>query len=241
MIKLIKIIASLFALTTPLFVAQAQDVAGKEEQKERNAFWSFDISSHSLAYDSENEEVAKGYGDSAILFGLSGGNRINDTLSWQIGLAFGTADGAVFSEKEIGGLTCQGVDSPDYETISGETEISDFSAGVVYGRKLEAKEKAPFFGIAYRNLAYNYNLAYKYTTAGECETLHSDSSVNLITVNLTGVELNAGYLFKINDKFGWNISYSHTLILSTTANDGEDDIEGIENPSNINTSFVFYF
>ena len=63
----------------------------------------------------------------------------------------------------------------------------------------------------------------------------------MLTVNLTGLELSAGYLFRLSDKNGVALSYSRTLILSAIADYGVIQVKGIDNPSDINISFVRYF
>ena len=175
------------------------------------------------------------------MLAFSSGKRINDKFSWQASLAFGTADNAKSNTFKINSNGfCKSDISDTHLSTKGETEITELSAGITYGQKIVAKERTPIFGVTYRKLTYNYKLAYNYSGSFGCGAF-TDEIIDVLTVNLTGLELSAGYLFRISDKNGLALSYSRTLILSAIADYSVIQVKGINNPSDINISFVRYF
>ncbi len=235
------------ALTLPLFVANAQDAikdlgqdaTNEEDPKEKSAFWSFDISQHNLEYG--NDSVGALYGDSALLLAFSSGKRINDKFSWNANAAFGTADSAKTKKFKINSNGfCESDTNDTYLSTKGETEITELSTGITYGRKIVAKQHTPIFGLTYRKLTYHYKLQYNYTGSFGCGAF-TDETADVLTVNVTGLELSAGYLFRFSYKNGLAISYSQTLILSAIADYSVIQVKDIDSPSDINISFVRYF
>ncbi len=230
--KYIKIIASLFALTTPLFAAQAQT----SNEEVGDAFWGIGISQHSLNYPSEHMSIGENYGDSATLISVFGGNRISEKLSWKIAVKTGDATGTTFDSREVEGFQCGDTLASRTEKDKGKTEVSETSAGILYGRRLEAGEKAPFLGAAYKSFSYAYKVETEYSTTSSCDA-GTGPSYTFATIDMTGIELTAGYSFQTSDAFAWNLSYELTLIQSIT----DEYKEFVDTPIGFSANLVFFF
>ena len=254
MIQYIKIIIGVLALTLPLCVASAQN-----EKNKKTMFVSLGLKTHSFDY--ENESIGRLYGKSVGMNSFSFGNKIHNTLSWQVGVAYGKT-------KDVRGLqgqindesSCNGFTTHSY--TEGNTTIEEFSAGIIYVQQSKAnKIAAPRYGIAYRELTYNYERDYRYNGSDECEKIslfnsyNENHNINLKGVELSiGVELGSGGLcggggvFDIlgasceeNKNLKFNIAYSETLFLDKKSDNGEVNTNGIENLSNFNIGFLYYF
>ena len=262
MIKYIKIIAGIVAITFPLFFAQAQDIEDdnrKSGKKEKTMFISFGLKTHSFNY--ENESIGRLYGKSVGMNSFAFGNRINDTFTWQAGVAYGKT-------KDVRGLKAKVNDDSscnDFTTHSyteGSTTIEEYSAGIIYGSKPKAdKIAAPRYGIAYRNMTYIYERNYRYNGSNECERIslfnryNENHNITLRGVELSiGVELGSGGLcsgggiFDIlgasceeNQNLKFNIAYSETVFLDKKSDNGDVNTGGIENLSNFSIGLLYYF
>ncbi len=260
MIKYIKIIASILALIFPLCGAQAQDIEDdKNAKKEKTMFISFGLKTHSFNY--ENESIGRLYGKSVGMNSFSFGNRINHNFFWQAGVAYGKTKDVRGLKREIyDESSCNEFTTHSY--TEGTTTIEEYSAGVVYVSKSKATRiAAPRYGVAYRNMTYNYERNYRYNGSNKCEKINlfnrynENHHVNLKGVEVSiGVELGSGGLcggggvFDIlgasceeNQNLKFNIAYSETLFLDKKADNGDINTEGIKNLSNFSIGLLYYF
>ena len=262
MIKYINIIATLLAVTLPIFAAQAQNIESENiesEKKQKTMFVSFGLKTHSFNY--ENESIGRLYGKSVGLNVFSFGNKINNSLSWQAGVGYGKTKDVRGLKGEIhDGSSCNDFTTHSY--TEGSTEIEEFFTGVVYVDKSKAyKIAAPRYGLAYREITYNYKRDYRYNGSDECENIslfniyNENHHINLKGVELSiGVELGSGGLcggggiFDIlgasceeNQNLKFNIAYSETLFLDKKADNGDINTKSIANLSNFSIGFLYYF